>query len=126
MVEADLYKRCNFGQLVGRKSVKKLHGRRIDMAAVGGDLIGARSGEMAALVAGMPGAGTDIIGIEQKGVVWVEGVVSRPMLAEQELLEKPRCMGAVPFRRARIRHGLDQLIFAGKRGGPAFGLISHR
>jgi hypothetical protein len=34
-------------------------------------------------------------------------------------------MGAVPLRRARVRHRLDQLIFRGKRGGATFGLIPH-
>jgi hypothetical protein len=32
-------------------------------------------------------------------------------------------MGAVPLRRARIRHRLDQLVFGGKGGGPALGLV---
>src|ERR1700751_3927591 len=126
VVEADLYQRCNVRQLVGRKVVKKLHRRRIDMAAVGSDLFSTRPGEMATLVAGMPGAGTDVIRVEQISVVGMERLVSRPILAKQELLEKPGRMGAVPFRGTGVRHGLDQLIFGGKRGGPAFGLISHR
>jgi hypothetical protein len=35
-------------------------------------------------------------------------------------------MGAVPFRRAGVRHRLDQLIFRAQGCGPALGLISHR
>jgi hypothetical protein len=46
------------------------------------------------------------------------------MFAEQELLEEPGGMGAVPFRRARVRHRLDQLILWGQGGGAAFGLVS--
>jgi hypothetical protein len=34
-------------------------------------------------------------------------------------------MGAVPFRRARIRHRLDQLIFRGQGGGAPLGFASH-
>ena len=89
------------------------------MPAIGGDFVGARAGQEAALVAGMPGTGADIIGIEQKGVVGMEGLVALAVLAEQELLEEPGGMGAVPFRRAGVRHRLDELVFgaqAARRG----------
>ena len=46
------------------------------------------------------------------------------MLAEQELLEEPGGMGAVPFRRAGVRHRLDQLVFGRQRRGPALGLVA--
>ena len=64
---------------------------------------------------GMPGAGADIVGIEQEGVVGVKRLVSRAVFAEQELLEEPGGMGAVPFRRAGVRHRLDQLILGRQR-----------
>ena len=66
-------------------------------------------------MAGVARAGADVIGIEQIGVVGVEGLVARAMLAEQELLEEPGGMGAVPFRRARVRHRLDQLVLGAQR-----------
>ena len=93
------------------------------MPAIGGDLVRARAGQVAALVAGMPGTGADVIGIEQKGVVGVEGLVALAVLAEQELLEEPGGMGAMPFRRARVRHRLDQLVLGAQGGGPALGLV---
>src|SRR5437762_2894783 len=101
MVEADLHQRCNRGQPVVGEFVKKLHRRSIDMAAIGCDLIDARSGQVPALMAGMARAGTHIIGIEQEGVVGMKGLISRPMFAEQELLKKPGGMGAMPLRGAR-------------------------
>jgi hypothetical protein len=48
------------------------------------------------------------------------------MFAEQELLEEPGGMGTVPFRRACIRHRLDQLILCREGIGAAFGLVSDR
>ena len=80
------------------------------MPAIGGDLVGGRTREVTALVAGMPGTGTDVIGIEQKCVVEVERLVALAVLAEQELLEEPGGMGAMPFGRAGVRHRLDQLV----------------
>ena len=81
---------------------------------------------MAALVAGMARAGADVIGIEQIGVIGMEGLVARRVLAEQKLLEKPGGVGAVPFGRTRIRHRLDQLIFRRQRRGTALGLATDR
>ena len=78
---------------------------------------------MATLVAGVPRSGADIVGIEQKSVVRVKRPVAFAMFAEQELLEEPGGMGAVPFRRAGVRHRLDQLILRRQGGGPAFGLV---
>jgi hypothetical protein len=46
------------------------------------------------------------------------------MFAEQELLEEPGGVGAVPFRRARIGHRLDQLILRRERRGTTFGLAA--
>ena len=96
------------------------------MPAVGGDFVGAGAGQVAALVAGMAGAGADIIGIEQEGVVGVKRLVALAVLAEQELLEEPGGMGAVPFRRAGVRHRLDQLILGRQGGGAALGLVTDR
>ena len=75
-----------------------------------------------ALVAGVPRTGADIIGIEQKGVVGVEGLVALAVLAEQELLEEPGGMRAMPFRRTGIGHRLHDLILRAQQRGAAFGL----
>src|SRR5258707_392952 len=81
---------------------------------------GARAGEVAALVPGVPGAGADVVGIEQEGVIRMVRPVAWTVFAEQELLEEPGGMGAVPFRRAGVRHRLDQLILRREGRGPAF------
>ena len=96
------------------------------MPAVGGDLLGTGAGQVAALMSGVPGSGADIVGIEQEGVVGMKRLVSRAVFAEQELLEEPGGMGAVPFRRAGVRHRLDQLILRAEGGGAALGLVADR
>ena len=123
VVEADLDQRHQPGEGVLAGGLEEFHDGRVDMPAIGGDFIGARAGQMAALVAGMAGAGADVIGIEQEGVVGVEDLIALAMLAEQELLEEPGGMGAVPLRRAGVRHRLDQLVLGAQRRGPALGLV---
>ena len=124
VIEPDLDQRRQLLQRGFVGGLEEFDHRRIDMAAIGGDLVGARAGQMAALVAGVPRAGADIVGIEQKGVVGMERLVARTMLAEQELLEEPGGVRAVPFRRARIRHRLDQLVLRRQRRGAPLGLVA--
>ena len=76
VVEADFDQRRDGRQHVVAGLVKEFHHGGIDMPAVGGDLVGAGAGQMAALVAGVPRAGADVIGIEQEGVVGVERLVA--------------------------------------------------
>jgi hypothetical protein len=56
----------------------------------------------------------------------MEDLITPAMFAEQKLLEKPGGMGAVPLRRAGVRHRLDQLVFGAERRGPPFGLVPDR
>ena len=107
VIQAHFHQRQQFRQSVRVGGLEKFHHGGIDVAAIGGDFVGARAGQMAALVAGVTRSGADVIGVEQIGIVRVEGLVAPAVLAEQELFEEPGGMGAVPFRRARIRHRLD-------------------
>ena len=104
--------------------MEKFYHGGVDVPAVGGDFLGAGAGEVAALVPGMAGAGADIIGIEQEGVIRMVGRIARTVFAEQKLLEKPGGMGAMPFRGARVRHRLDQLVLGRQGGGAALGLVA--
>lgn len=51
-----------------------------------------------------------IIGIEQEPEDRVELPVACEALAQQEILEEPRCMSQVPLRRTDIRHALDNKV----------------
>ena len=110
VIETDLDQwrdRCQRG-LAGL--MKEFHHSRVDMPAIGGDFVGTGTGQVAALVAGVPRPGADVVGIEQVGVVRVKGSVAIAVFAEQELLEEPGGMGAVPLCRAGVRHRLNQLV----------------
>ncbi len=64
VVEADLHQRDQFYEAVLIGSLEEPDHGGIDMPAIGGDFIGARAGQVAALVAGVPRSGGDVIGIE--------------------------------------------------------------
>src|SRR5450432_3699108 len=98
VIEADFHQRRDRRQGVLTGLVKEFHHGGVDMPAVGGDFLGAGAGQMAALVTGVPWSGADIVGIEQKSIIRVKRLVSPAVFAEQELLEEPGGMGAVPFR----------------------------
>jgi hypothetical protein len=46
------------------------------------------------------------------------------MFAQQKLLEEPCGVSAVPFCGARIRHGLDELVFRAQGRRASFGLVA--
>ena len=124
VVQPDLDQWRQSAELVFASLAEEFDDRGIDMAAIGADLVGAGPGDVAAMIAGMAGAGADVIGIEQEGEVGVEGPVAGGVLAEQELLPEPGGMRPVPFRGARVRHGLDLLVLGRQRCGPALGLVA--
>jgi hypothetical protein len=124
VVEADLDQRDQLCKAVLIGRLEELDHGGIDVPAIGGDLVGAGAGQVAALMAGVPGAGADVIGIEQEGVVGMEDLVALAVLAEQELLEEPGGMRAMPFGRAGVRHRLDQLVLRAQGRGPALGLAA--
>ena len=64
VVEADLDQRRELGEAPLAGGLEELDHGGIDMPAIGGDLVGARAGQVAALVPGVPRASADIIGIE--------------------------------------------------------------
>ena len=111
MIEAGFDQRHELRQHFVVRVVEEFNDRGIDVPAIGGDLLGTRPRDVAALGAGISRAGADVIGVEQEGVIGMERHVAGTVLAEQELLPEPRGMGAVPFRRTGVRHRLHHLIF---------------
>src|SRR5262249_59422926 len=102
MVEADFDQGSYASPHVLARRLEEFHHGRIDMPAIGGDLLGAGTGDMAALMAGVAGAGADIIGVVQKRLGRVEWHVSRTKLAVHKLLGEPRGGSAVPFSGAFV------------------------
>src|SRR5258705_10013029 len=89
VIEPDFHERGEGGENVLAGGLEKFHDRRVDMPAVGGDFVGSGTGQMAALVAGVPWSGADVIGVEQEGIIRMKWCVALAMFAEQELLEEP-------------------------------------
>ena len=87
VIESDIHQRrepCQRGRIGFRQ---EFHHRRIDVLAIGRDLVGAGARYMTALGTGVPRSGSHVIGIEQKRVVRVKGLIAGAMRAEQELLD---------------------------------------
>ena len=93
VIEPDLDQRHQSGEgvLIGR--LEEFHHRGVDMAAIGGDFVGARAGQMAALVTGMARAGADVIGIEQIGIIGVKAPVAVASARRAEIARRTRWCG---------------------------------
>ena len=99
--------------------------RSIDMRAERADLGAAGTREQAALRTRVTRTDRDVIGIEQIAELLVEDPVIPTVRLEQKLLEEPGGVRAMPFRRARVGHGLHDLILGSERGGAALGFRPH-
>ena len=104
----------------------QLEHRRIDVGAILRDLVGARPGNEAALRPRMTRSRGNVIRIEQIGEALVEDPVIMCVRLQQELLEKPGRMRAVPLDRARVRHRLHDLVLGRQWRRAALGLTAHR
>ena len=126
VMQPDLDNRNDFFQRRLVCAVQKLADRGIDMSAIGGHLLDTRTGNQSALRPRMPGACRNIIGVEQEAEALVEFAVVRGVRLQQEGLEEPGGVGAMPFRGARVRHRLHDLVFRRQMRGAALGLRAHR
>ena len=109
----------------GRHVVDQPLDRGIDMRAIGGDVLAVRPRDQPALRPRVARTGGDVIGIEQKRKPLVENLVARIVRHQQELLEKPGDVGAMPFGRAGVGHRLHDLVFGRQMRGARFGLRPH-
>ncbi len=125
VMQADLEHAEDFGQRRGLGLGDQPLDRGVNVSAVGGDFLVGGAGDEAALGARMARTGGDIIGVEQEGEARVEDLVAGDVLGEQELLEEPGGVRAMPLDRARVGHGLDDLVLGRERRGAALGLGAH-
>ncbi len=79
----------------------------------------------AALRPRVPRARCHVVGIEEISEALVEYAIAGNERPQQEVLEEPGDVGAMPFDRARIRHRLHDLIFRTERRRAALGLRTH-
>jgi len=69
--------------------------------------------------------GRDVVGIEEISEPPVEDPITGKMRDQEELLEKPGRVRAMPFGRARIRHRLHYLVLGAQGSGATLGLRAH-
>src|SRR5579871_1103697 len=67
---------------------------------------------------------TFIIGVEQIAEKRIEFAVPNRMLGKNQSFEKPGGVREMPFRRTRIRHGLDGLVFTAQTRCQRFRLLT--
>jgi hypothetical protein len=116
--------------VIGRRCrahvVEQALDRRIDMLPIGRDLVGARTRQQAALGPRVTRAGRDVVGVEQERKIVVEDLIILEMRHQHKLLEEPGRVGAMPFGRTGVRHGLDHLVFGRKQRRAAVRFGAHR
>src|SRR5437016_105824 len=95
MMQTDLNDRSKLGQIIYR--FDQPHHCGVDVTTVGSDFIGAWSCDQTPLLACVARPDRYIIGIVQIGETFIEDAITFCMRPQQELLEKPRDMCAMPF-----------------------------
>ena len=104
--QAETEETDEFGVRIAQERADRL----VDVGAVGADLGRGRPGHQAPGGTRMPLAEALIVRVEQVVEVVVERGEVRQAAAQDEALEEPGRVGAMPFGRARIVHRLDRLI----------------
>ena len=86
---------------------------RVDVAAVGEDLVEGRAGEGGAELLLGHLAESAVVGIEEPAEVGIEGLVAGNEFGEDEGFEKPRGVGEMPLDGRGFGAGLDHHVFGG-------------
>ncbi len=125
VMQADFEDREHALRFLRRHLLDQPLDRRIDMRAIAGDVLAVRPRDQAALRARMARTGGDVIGVEQERKAFVEDLVGGIVRHQQELLEEPGDMRAMPFGRAGIGHRLHDLVLGRQMRGALFRLRPH-
>ncbi len=125
VMQADFENRKHGFGFVCRHLLDQPLDRRIDIDAIAGDVLGVRPRDQPALRTRVARTGGDVIGVEQERKALVEDLVRRIVRQQQELLEKPGDMRAMPLGRAGVGHRLHDLVLGRQMRGAAFRLRAH-
>src|SRR6266550_257691 len=110
---------------VGVATVDQLLHRAVDVSAVARDLLDGRAGEQAALRTRVPWTDGFVVRVEQVPEVGVERLVAGEPGIEDEGLEEPGGVTAVPLRGAHVGHRLDDLVLRSEGSGERLGEVAH-
>ena len=95
--------------------LQQLKDTLIDVPPVGIRLLDGRPGDQPTFGSAMPFSQRIVVRVKEVRVLWMKRLVIRNCRKEQEGLEKPADVGEMPFGRADIWHGLDDIIFGDQR-----------
>jgi hypothetical protein len=87
----------------------------IDIPPVGIRLLDGRPGDQPSFRSAVPFSQRVVVRVKEVRILWMKRLVIRNCRKEQEGLEKPTDMGEMPFGRADIWHGLNNIIFGDQR-----------
>jgi hypothetical protein len=125
VMQADLQDAGHLGELGVLTACQQLLHRGIDVSPEFGDARKLGPREETTARARVARAGGDVIRVEQERERVIEHAIARRVRRQQELLEEPGRMGAMPFGRTGLRHRLHHLILGPERRGAALGLRPH-
>ena len=125
VMQADLKNREHALRISRRHLLDQPLDRGIDIGAIARHVFAVRPRDQAALRAGVARTGGDVIGVEQERKAFVENLVGWIVRHQQELLEEPGDVRAMPFRRRGIGHRLHDLVLGRQMRGALFRLRPH-
>src|ERR1019366_206670 len=126
MIEAQINQRRHGWAHGVVRSLEEIGYRFIDVAPVSYHLGGGRPRYQASLGSGMARPERVVIGIEQKRIAAVNGLIACIETLQDEGLEKPRGMAEVPFRGTGVGHRLHTLVLGAKARGELLGKAADR
>ena len=125
VVQAEHGQRGEVGPRVGVAAIDQLLHRGIDVGAVARDLLDGRAREQAPLRSRMTRTDGLVVRVEEVPEVGIEDVVPGERGLEEERLEEPGRVTAVPLGRAHVGHRLNDLVLGPERSGERFREVAY-
>jgi hypothetical protein len=126
VMQADLEDAGHLGPVRILRDRKQPLDRFIDVGTEGRHVVAIRPREQPPSRTRMARAGRNIIRVEEIREALVEHAVAGKTRRQQELLQKPGRMRAMPFGRTGIGHRLHHLVLGAQKPGATFGFRAHR
>src|SRR5262245_58117567 len=125
VMQPDLENAQHFRQLRVLRALEQSLDAGVDMSAERGNAFAVGPRDESPLRPRVARPGRDVVGIEEISELPVEDPITGKTRDQEELLEKPGRVRAMPFGRARIRHRLHYLVLGAQGSGATLGLRAH-
>ncbi len=126
VVQAERDQRRQGGVRVIVERVDQVRHPGVDMGAIGRDLVDAGTRQHAPRRPRVPRPDGLVVGIEQIAEARIEYAIVARVRLQEEGLEEPGRVRAMPLGRARVGHRLEGLVLARQRRGERLGGAAHR